>query len=95
MNQRIRVRIAGHEYEIRATSSEQEKLIRLASEEVNKKLDSYRKDHPGRSDTDLLAFVALNNTISGIAARMQLDYVNSEIESLRKDIDNYLENNLK
>lgn len=75
-----------------APTPELEKLIRLAAEEVNRKLSTYKAEHPGRSETDLLAFVALNKTIAAIATKMQLDAVNSEIESLGKGLENYLEN---
>lgn len=92
MDQKIRVRIAEHEYPMSAPTPELEKLIRLAAEEVNRKLSTYKTEHPGRSETDLLAFVALNKTIAAIATKMQLDAVNSEIESLGKDLGNYLDN---
>ncbi len=92
MGQKIRVRIAGREYPIDAQTPQQENLIRLAAEAVNKMLDGYKAAHPGRSETDLMAFVALNKSIAEIAAIRQNEAANAEVESLRKDLDNYLDN---
>ena len=41
--------------------------------------------------TDILSFVALNESISSIALQRRLNAVKEEADTLRKDMGNYIE----
>ena len=67
MDQKITIKIAGRPYVLKASTPEHEQLIRLAAEDVNKKLARLSSSFPGRTPEDILTFLALNECISRIA----------------------------
>ena len=67
MEQKITIKIAERSYVLKASTPENEQLIRLAAEDVNKKLNAYMASFPGKSAEDILSFVALNECVSRLA----------------------------
>ena len=58
MEQSIKIKIAGVEYPLKASSPEMEQLMRLAAEAINQKLSAYDAKFPNKSLSDKLSFVA-------------------------------------
>lgn len=85
----ITVRIAEKDYSLTATP-DQEELIRQAAASISKKFKAYAQKFPGKDPFDILAFAALNESITGFAARKQLEAVKGESEKLASDIEDYL-----
>ena len=48
MAQKITVTIAEHPFDLTATSPEHEEVIRIAADEVNKKIAQYQDKFPGK-----------------------------------------------
>lgn len=89
MNQRITIKIMEQEYIMNAPTPVDEENIRLAASIINKKINGFTARYPGRSMTDILSFVALNESISSISLQRKLNDIRDETESLQRDIDNY------
>ena len=90
MDQSIRIKIAGKEYPLKATSPEMEQLMRLASEDINKMLSKYDDRYSNYDLVDKLAFVALNETFAKLKSQKQLAMAVHEAEDLKENLDNYL-----
>ncbi len=95
MDQKITIRIADREYVMTASSPEREELIRLAASAVNSKLNGFQARYPGKNMVDLLAFVALNESVGSISLQRKLDAVRREAEVLKGETDSYLENTIE
>lgn len=91
MNQRITVKIAEHEYQIVARSTEEEANIRAAAADVDKKLKGYISKFPGKSLVDLLSFVALNAGLECLAYQKELDKAKAEADGVKRGLESYLE----
>ena len=72
MGQSIKIKIAGNEYPLVASSPEMERLMRLAAEAINQKLTAYDAKFPNKSLSDKLSFVALNETVSRLTYQKRL-----------------------
>lgn len=92
MDQKIKIRIAERDYNMSAPTPKDEERIRLAASVINRKISGYNTKFPGRSMVDILAFVALNESISSITLAERLNMATEEAASLHKDIENYIEN---
>lgn len=90
MEQRITVKIAEREFVLRATSPEDEQLIRLAASNINRKISANLAKFPGKSLTDILSFVALTEAVAGISRQRVIDAQKGESEGLLKDLESYL-----
>ena len=92
MDQSITIKIEGRSYQLKATSTEQEQIMRIAAEKINEKLSFYGSRYPDKQLSDKLAFVALNETIAHLTLQKKLKDLDAEarqLESLQKD---YLDN---
>jgi len=89
-DQSINIVIAGKQYPFKATSPENEQLIRMAAESVNSMLVTYGGKYPQTTITDKLAFVAVFEAMRCLIA--QRDFANSEKEekALAVELENYL-----
>jgi len=92
MGQSIKIKIAGNEYPLVASSPEMERLMRLAGEGVNQKLSAYDAKFPNKSLSDKLAFVALNEAVSRLTYQKRLSDVVDEAGRLQEDVESYLKN---
>jgi cell division protein ZapA (FtsZ GTPase activity inhibitor) len=92
MAQNISIKIADRPYSLKASSPEQEELIRKAAEEVNRKVKAYQDKLPGKGMVELLSFAALNVCMSNITLQNTLKTLTSEEEILVKELEGYLEN---
>lgn len=90
MDQSIKIKIAGKEYPLKATSPEMEQLMRLASEDINKMLSKYDDRYSSYDLVDKLAFVALNETFAKLKAQKLLAMAGHEAEELKGDLESYL-----
>lgn len=90
MSQSITIQIAGKTYNLKAKSPEQEQLMRLAAESINKKLSEYDARFSGTEFSDKLAFVTLNEAVSRLAFQNKLASLEKSIESLEAETDSYL-----
>lgn len=92
MGQNIKIKIADREYQMVAKSQDDEELIRLAADSINKKIEGYVSKFPGKPMHDILSFVALNEGISSILSRKELETARKEIAELVRNTDSYLNN---
>lgn len=92
MAQKITIKIAGREYRMNAPTPEDEENIRLATEQINRKISAYLAKYPGRNITDILSFVALNESIGSITLQRRLNAFKEEVDSLEGDMRNYIDN---
>ena len=94
MDQKIKIKIADQEYNLKAATPEQEEMIRKAADSVNKKIAAYMNKFSGRNLTDILSFVALNETINSLTIQKSLDAVSQEAATLLEDTSSYLKKNM-
>ena len=66
MDQKISIKIAERTFNLSASSPEQEEVIRLAAEAINRRLDSYTRKNPGKALIELMSMVALNECVRRI-----------------------------
>ena len=94
MAQKITVRIAERDYAFNAADAEQEELIRLAANAINRRLSGYLAKYPGKNMVDIMSFVALNETIGSLSLQRKMESLQKEIKALQEETDSYLDNNL-
>ncbi len=92
MSQKITIKIAEREFVMNAPSPEDEENIRLAAAEINRKISAYLTKYPGRIISDILSFVALNESIGSIILQRRLNAIKGEAEVLDNDMRNYIDN---
>lgn len=92
MGQKITISISGKKYELTANSAEEEEIYRMAASSVNKMLSSYADKFPEKELSELLSFVALNESIGRLSVMKKLEAVGKEVEALEKQTHTYLEN---
>ena len=92
MDQRIKITIAGQEYVLKAATQESEELIRKAAESINKKIVAFSSRFPDKALIDIMAFVALNESITSLTLQKSLDSANEEAAQLLADTSSYLKN---
>jgi cell division protein ZapA (FtsZ GTPase activity inhibitor) len=90
MDQKISIKIAERVFYLTASSPEQEEVIRLAADAINKRLENYTRRNPGKSTSELMSMVALNECACRIFLQRDLDARNSEVKQLEQDLDSYL-----
>ena len=90
MDQSITIKIAGKEYSLKASSPEMERCMRLAAEDINKRLSAYDEKYPDKRLEDKLAFVTLNETVSKITAMGKLNALAAEVSGLAEELEVYL-----
>ena len=92
MAQSISITIGGRKYPVNATSPENEALIRNAAGEVNRKLEQYLEKFPGKTDVELLSFVALNVCKAHLLLKEEMSQLVSEGDTLADELKGYLDN---
>ena len=92
MAQSINITIGGRKYPVKATSPENEALIRNAASEVNRKLEQYLEKFPGKTDVELLSFVALNVCKAHLLLKEEMSQLVSEGDTLADELKGYLDN---
>ena len=90
MDQSITIKIAGKEYSLKASSPEMERCMRIAAEDINKRLSAYDEKYPDKRLEDKLAFVTLNETVSKITAIGKLNATAGEVSELAGELEKYL-----
>ena len=90
MEQKITIKIAERSYVLKASTPENEQLIRLAAEDVNKKLNAYMASFPGKSTEDILSFVALNECVSRLAFQKKMEMDEEALSRLVAETGSYL-----
>ena len=92
MGQNIKIKIAGNEYPLVASSPEMERMMRLAAEAINQKLTAYDAKYPNKTLSDKLSFVALNEAVGRLACQKRLADVDAESKKLQEDVESYIKN---
>ena len=90
MDQSITINLAGRELHLKASSPDMERLMRLAADDINAKLESYTVRYMDRSFEDKLAVVALQETVNRLVAQKRLNAASSEADALKGELDAYL-----
>ena len=90
--QSIKIKIGSREYSLKASSPEQEQVMRLAAESINKMTDAYSVKFPMQSEQDRLAFASLNNAMSLLVAKKEIAAMKAEYQVLLEQMQAYLDN---
>ena len=90
MDRKISIKIGSREFNLTASSPQQEEAIRLAAITINKRLQDYTTRHPGKNIVDIMSMVALNETVSRIVLQKELKSRDAETAKLGEDLDRYL-----
>ena len=90
MDQKISIKIADRTFNLSASSPEQEEVIRLAADAINRRLDNYTRKNPGKTLVELMSMVALNECACRISFQRDLDANKAEADRLSSDMANYL-----
>lgn len=90
MAQDITIKLAEKPYPLTASSPEQERLIRRAADEVNRRIREYQAQTPGGQMLDFMSFAALNICMSYISLAERISAMNSEELMLVKELEGYL-----
>lgn len=90
MAQDITIKLAGKPYPLTTSSPEQERLIRRAADEVNRRIREYQAQTPEGHMLDFMSFAALNICISYISMCEQMNVRNAEEMMLVKELEGYL-----
>jgi len=91
-DQNITITISGRKYCLKASSEEKEEIIRKAADIVNSKISYYQKAFAGRSEADLLSFVALNECITNLTINKEKEEMTKEAKALEEELASYIEN---
>ena len=91
MAQSINIKIAGHPYNISATSAQHEEVIRKAADMLNKKISQYQEKFPNKGMTEILSFMALNVCMSNIMLQKQVGSLKEEEDALASELKRYLD----
>ena len=92
MDQKISIKIAERTFNLSASSPEQEEIIRLAADAINKRLETYTRKNPGKTMVELMSMVALNEAARRISFQREVDAQKAEAQQLVSDMANYLAN---
>lgn len=95
MDQKISIKIAGRTFNLTASSPEMEELYRNAADAINRRFVSYTRSHPGKTASDILSLVALNETVIRLGMQKDLERYKAQENELEKDLEKYLENSVK
>ena len=90
MDQKISIKIADRTFSLTASSPQQEEVIRLAADAINRRLDNYARKNPGKTLVELMSMVALNECACRISFQRDIDARKAEAEQLGKDMADYL-----
>ena len=90
MDQKISIKIAERTYNLTAPTPEQEEVIRLAADAINRRLETFTRRNPGKNLVELMSMVALNEGVCRINIQREMAAKEAEAEQLGKDMANYL-----
>ena len=95
MDQKISIKIAGRTFNLTAPTPETEQLYRQAAEAINKRFTSFTRSHPGKTASDLLSLVALNEAVIRLDMQREIDLYKTAEKQLESDLDRYLKDQNK
>ena len=90
MDQNISIKIAERTFNLTAPTPEQEEVIRLAADAINRRLETFTRRNPGKNLVELMSMVALNEGVCRINIQREMAAKEAEAEQLGKDMANYL-----
>ena len=90
MDQNITLNIAGNQFQLKASTPDMERLMRIAAEDINKMLDRYTERNPDKKLEEKLLFVTLTQAVSRLTAQSKLNAAMAEAESLANKLADYL-----
>jgi cell division protein ZapA (FtsZ GTPase activity inhibitor) len=90
MDQKISIKIAERTFNLTASTPEQEEVIRLAADAINRRLEAFTRKNPGKNLMELMSMVALNEGVCRINLQREMAAKDAEAEQLGKDMANYL-----
>ena len=88
----INVTILSRPFNLKATSERSEQLIRIAVDSLNRMAKQYSQNYPDSDESDILRFLALNVCLKNLNYKEEIRSLQSEAETLEREISGYLEN---
>jgi len=89
--QNVTIKVCDRPYMMKATSPEMEEILRKAADLVNRKIKLLKQSYPGKTELDILTFVALNECVSELGLRKKCSDTEAALKSLNADIETYLD----
>lgn len=86
----ITVRIGDKSFQFRVKDAEEEEIYRKASAEVSRMINTFRIRYAGKSDYDILLFVAFTECVKRMTFQESLLANEKEAEQLHREIEDYL-----
>lgn len=91
MDQTVTIKVSGRPYTLKAKDADAEEVLRKAAAIVNKKLETFRASLPGKSEEDILTFIALNECANEINLKKKLIELDAEAKQLEAEISGYID----
>ena len=95
IDQKNSIKIAVRTFNLTAPTPETEQLYRQAAEAINKRFASFTRSHPGKTASDLLSLVALNEAVIRLDMQREIDLYKTAEKQLESDLDRYLKDQNK
>ena len=92
MEQSIKIQIAGYNFPLKVTSTEQEENIRKSAQEINRQITAYQNRYQNKSLVEILSIMSLNVCVTNMSLSKQLKEMKDAEESLARELEGYLEN---
>lgn len=85
------IKVAGRTYALKAKDDTAEEILREAVKVVNRKIEAFRASLPGKTEEDILTFIALNACAGEIAQKRKINEIEAEARALESEISGYIE----
>ena len=92
MEQSIKIQIAGYNFPLKVTSTEQEENIHKSAQEINRQITAYQNRYQNKSLVEILSIMSLNVCVTNLSLAKQMKDIKDAEESLAKELNGYLEN---
>lgn len=90
MAQKIKIRIAGKEFNLNANTPADEELMRTAAEEINKMYSDFSGRYASLTSLDVMMLVALNMTTMKLTSQRTIKAVKEEVGKFSDELETYL-----
>lgn len=91
MAQNITLTLAGKEYKMSASTPEVEEALRKCAARINKKYAEWTKNFIGKPREDILAMIAMEESVGAFRTDRELELAQEECRQLESQLEAYLQ----
>lgn len=92
MGQKITLKLAGISFAINVETEEDERLVRLAADDISKAVNDVQSLYPNLPLERVFALIALNVRRNDLISSQRQDKLKTEISRLEASFEEYLDN---